>query len=466
MPRNLTYFFSLFLVFCAAYSGACASLVDGDITVNAEVETLASGQYTGLAVLNDYRYFMSDQHRISAAGLLDPLATLGSGTGLRDAVVWDEGRILLLAREALMVWDGVLRPSPLEESLPGASLRAIETLGNELWMVGENGLDIWSEGMLTPLSLDGEEPRAPLLRGVASDWQVMWTSLDNGVVALARSTDGYAGIERATLGGAPDAMAADALGNLWVAAGGQLHRRDPEGTWEAFSMGKPVTRVAGSPATERIWVATTNAIYSGSGDALAEVEGVPNGSQDWWVDDIGRLVMRDQEGTRRISVGRPIAVLGMPAGGLLFGAVELTIVPSLFDQVAGVSVTLGGEEVETEALETAWAVTLESAELEAGSYPLVMEIDYGEDTETASWSMTVVDPTWEDDIEPIYQVSCADCHGGETGTALLDNPESWEELFDDIAARVDRDNMPLGLEPLTPVQKGLIHAWGAKGFPR
>lgn len=424
------------------------------------------GAVSGVTGLTDYRLYVSDQDGIAALDLVAPESVLGQGAAVRDSVTWEDGRVLLLTEENLLVWDGTLRPSPMEEVLSGASVSDIDATTGELWVVGDNGLATWQGGILQTVIIDGETARAPLRAARVDGREVVWVSVDNAVIALARTGDGITALENRPLSDAPDALAVDALGSLWVAAGGRLHRRDTDGMWSVFELPDPVTGVAGSPASTRVWVATEGSVFTAENDEFTALAGMSSDSADWSVDDAGRLVLRDAQGISRASIGRPVAVRGLPSDNLLFATSELYIAPTMGDDVVSVSATLGGSALSVADLGGGvYSATLEPAQLDAGAYDLAVDVDYGSGLTNAQWNLIITNPTWENDIKPLFQERCSACHGGTTGTAVLDSPEAWETNFANIVDRVERNNMPLGLEPLTDVQKGMIRAWGAKGFP-
>lgn len=79
----------------------------------------------------------------------------------------------------------------------------------------------------------------------------------------------------------------------------------------------------------------------------------------------------------------------------------------------------------------------------------------------------VVPPTWEDDIEPLYEASCGLCHSA-TGSANLKlfEREHWVEEIDKVLTMVSLGSMPLPPIPLLdPVEIQMIEDWELAGFP-
>ena len=448
-----------------ASSSACTIVVGEGTPVNAELEQLVEGPVTGLVGLSDFRLFVSEQSAITELDLIEDSHELGTGPAIKDATDWSEDRVLLLSEENLLVWDGVLRPSPLEEMVPGAGMSAIELMSDRLWMAGDSGLRVWFDGVLSTINLDEQSARAPLLASRIGSRDVLWVAVDSGLVALVTSVSGYGILEWQSME-PPVGLAVDADGVVWAASGGNLHRRDTQGEWLVYSFPKPVTGVVGSSNSRRVWINTEEAVHSVVGEEFFTVSGVPEGSVDWHVDDVGRLVLRSGDSLQRASIERPIALRGLPQGNLLFATTELLIAPTQSEMVSEVSGTLAGTELVVEQRDNYWRTVMEPAQLEAGEFDLEISVDYGGEVTTTTWTMIISNPTWSEDIQPLYRTYCSACHSGETGTAILEAPEAWEKAFDNIVARIDRNNMPLGSEKLSDLQKGTIRAWGAKGFPR
>lgn len=459
--RSLIFHILVSLPLLAACSGEDSIDVGDGNAINADIEALAGTGVTSGAALSDYRILVSGAEAMTRMDLVEPDLELGETADIRDAVDWSDGRILVLTDQELLVWDGALRPSPMEEVMSGADIADIDVRGDELWIAHSTGLHIWTDGWLSEIAI----PDEPLSAPIAAAPSMVWASVETGVVAFAAEGDSWTAVERRTTDIAPNAMAVDAAGSVWVAADGRIHRRDSTGEWTVFAFPAPVTHVAGSRTAPRVWVATESGVYSGVDGEFNAVTGVSNTVADWSVDDAGRLVMIDGASLSRASVGRPIAVRGLPTGGQLLATADLWIGPTVMDSVSSVSATLGGTPLQVEDLGHIWRAIMEPEGLTSGDHDLVVDITYGDTTSTLSSGLSISNPTWETDILPIYSTRCSQCHNGATGTATLDNPESWIERFDNIVERVTTNNMPLGLEPLSEELKGTIRAWGAKGFP-
>lgn len=457
-------FFSTLLTAC----GEDGVIVVGDGSpVNADVETLSEQALDGVAGLPDFRMMTSGLDSISEIDLFEPERELGAGAGIRSAVDWSDERVLLLTGDSLLVWDGTLRPSPMAEIITAPDIIAMAVREDELWFTRESGLSVWRDGWLNDLAIDGQTAQGALAAGALEDGtEVVWVATDSGVLAFTGSAGAWTAVVNHPLPAAPEALAVDGNDALFAVAGGDVHRRTRDGFWTLIEFPGTAVQVAGSRASQRVWVATDSGVYSGVGDSFKAVSGPVASSTHWHVDDVGRLVTLDGTSLTRSAIERPLALRGLPTNDQLFATSDLFIAPTASDQVESVSATLGGVALTVEPMDNVWRAVMEPADLEAGSYDLSVEVAYGGASTSAVRNLFVSNPTWENDIEPMFQERCSACHGGTTGTVSLITPEAWEENFDEIVSRVDRNNMPLGLEPLSDVQKGMIRGWGSKGFPR
>ena len=151
--------------------------------------------------------------------------------------------------------------------------------------------------------------------------------------------------------------------------------------------------------------------------------------------------------------------------------------------ILGREVNVGSQVAPGEALgrlvgiESYWAevavpvveqvATVDPEGLEPGPYELVAVADYGDRQSEARLSLFLgadFEPTWADDIQPLYEAQCALCHGG-AATTVLEAPEDWSARIDDILFNVRAGNMPLGGDPLSDLDVAVIEAWAAAGYP-
>ncbi|MEM9491227.1 MAG: hypothetical protein AAGC55_18910, partial [Myxococcota bacterium] len=253
-------------------------------------------------------------------------------------------------------------------------------------------------------------------------------------------------------------------GALWVVAEGRLHRRDSAGGWTIYELPAPALAVYANPRASHVWIRSEAELLVFNDGVFSRVDSMAAGATPWDVDDIGRLLISDGSGLQRVSLGRPVAVLGIPDSGVIFAPTKLVFAPTDADSVVDLQVTLGGTALALEA--GPWRTVVDPLQLDAGTYDLAIDVSYQDEVARGDRQFIVTSPTWEGDIAPLYEQHCARCHAGDTGAVALDSYESWQVRFADIVERVERNNMPLGQEPLGDLDKVTIQAWGAKGFPR
>ena len=123
------------------------------------------------------------------------------------------------------------------------------------------------------------------------------------------------------------------------------------------------------------------------------------------------------------------------------------------------------------ALETTgppWQVTVNPADFTEGEPRLLDAAVTWADGTTAATSAelrgALGEVTWDDDIQGLYETSCAQCHAGDADT-VLNTPERWKGLIDSIIAQVESGAMPLGEERLSVDDIDRIKAWMTAGFP-
>jgi mono/diheme cytochrome c family protein len=83
--------------------------------------------------------------------------------------------------------------------------------------------------------------------------------------------------------------------------------------------------------------------------------------------------------------------------------------------------------------------------------------------------MPMPDPTvcWETDIRPIYEASCAICHGANGNQTFLGSYEAFSALGQRALDLVSNGEMPpaaSAVEPLTADQVTLLETWVQEGM--
>lgn len=467
--------------------------------VEATVEPLIDGDVSFAAPIPGWGLLAQVDGALLELGPLDVAPTdHGTAAGLVSAVAPIEGGLLISGTSGLFtLHDWGFAPSPLADVYdPDGSERLLAAPrgdGLDLWIAGDDGLSLWRDGGLyavTAGELATSEARVAWGSPV-QDNGALWVAADDLVYALVEQGAGFVTWEEAGALGPLD-LAVDGVDDLWVSltgagdpeAGlpGDVRRRLPDATWQWFRLPEPAGTFAPS-RTGAVWVAEARAdgadraLYRQLLDTWVEVtvDGAPALTDDdrlVGADDAGRLLVAGLDGVRRLAVDRPIVVLGLADGGILDDATSVTFLPTLASEAASLSVTLDGEDLTLLEIDLdgrrAWQAPLDPFVLSDGAHELAI---------TAEWSDGVTaerglffsvgafePPTWTDDIAPLNDAFCADCHTANGGAHLLDTPERWRAEIDGIIENTLSGAMPLSGDKLDPDQIRCIELWRAGDF--
>jgi hypothetical protein len=236
-------------------------------------------------------------------------------------------------------------------------------------------------------------------------------------------------------------------GVLWASVGTELYRRDRFERWERLQTGL-------APS------------------ALTALEGYAAGGA--WVVRAGALCHIGHRETLRVSGVRPyerlaqgstvsFAVSGDPAMG------------------SALSARLDGRALSVEGAVGSWTVTGANA-LGAGWHSLTLDVAAPEGVVRRTVSFLVESPitdspapmpgattSWERDIRPLYEASCAVCHGEGGNQTFLGSYEAFSALGQQAFDLVSRAEMPpasaVGVaEPLTAAEAELLETWVQEGM--
>jgi hypothetical protein len=440
------------------------------VSVVADLELLVAGRVDAVAPLDRTRTVVSDGGVVTALDALGAAEELGrSLPAVHGAAPWGEVW-LLSSEEGLATWHaGSWAPSALDELLePVQRLVAHEEM---LWFGTDAGLRRWKAGQVVAVRLDGDELGAFAVGGDVRGDEVVWASRGDELHGIGNAGAVWVDLEAVALVGEVDSVAVDSSRRAWATAGGWLYGRDVDEGWRRYDLGSPAWTVHAVASAPGVWVETEGAWLRVEGDRFEHAEGLPapSASHRLAVDGAGRLLIADDEGLWRASTTRPLVVVGIEPGATVARATHVTLVPTAPDEVQSMAAELVSGTGDATALSVVdGVVTLDPDGQPAGPYELVASVDYGDRRSEARISLFLgagFEPTWGDDIEPLYVEDCALCHGG-AATTVLESPEDWEARIDDIVFNVREGNMPLGGEPLSDLEVAVIEAWAEAGFPR
>jgi hypothetical protein len=403
---------------------------------------LASGRVTWLSVTGPQRIAMVRD------GELEVFTSSGSSSlgpppsGLRTATEF-EGRLLVSTDEAVLVEDdGELVPSPLGEVIDGPAL-AFVVDGESLWLSTRSALHRVVDGAMRTIRVPGLDLASPLLaRGVAPQGG-LWVGSRDGVISLSPVGEGLS----ATLVSprAPSALGVDALGQVWILSSGRVHRRASGGdaSWQTFGLEPTPDLILAAPESAHVWLVGDGVLFHAVDGNWARVEPAPPRALAYAVRPDGTLLIGSGNGLSAISPGRLISLSGLRPRATLEGptVIEIRVSdPELATIEAAVDGTSRATTLEGEGSGRAFRLTLEPTSLSRGLHTLEVTATYGDDGTrlAASLQFEVMYVTWQDEIEPLFEARCSNCHNDVAGasTAILTSPESWESRFDCILCRV------------------------------
>ncbi len=394
------------------------------------------------------------------------------------------GELILLTETDLLTvgGDGLASPSPLLELLPEVP-RTLAEFEGDLWLGAGDRLWRWRSGVLAELHREDQPISGHFaVGGRVGARPVVWVEGADGALVGLDVDDGAG---RATIGAAnADDWAVDDSGRLWFTAGGALFRREANGdVWEV-PVGAEAWWVEGSPYAPGVWVETAGAPVHVAGDVVTETtvgpgadgRGLPTG---WTVDDLGRLIARRSDALTRTTVGRPLGILGILPGEAREVATTVSLVgPELPAEVTWTLARCVPGAWCSEGHEGANPLAGDAVDPPAwggGTWWLAAEAAFG-DGETAAVGREIrlisEVATWLADVEPLFELRCAACHGAGSNATPLDTKESWITFY---ASIVDRtvypeetlaEPMPFGdSDGLPQAERELILAWGDADFP-
>ncbi len=441
------------------------------VAVAADVETLAFGDVTGVAALDPFTQLVTTPSELVAIDAFGALDVWASTPGrLQAAVRWGES-VLLVADGALHDFDGVnVRPSVLADAV-GPAHTAWSWQG-DLWIGADQGLVRWRGGELVLVTVGGAAVGAFAVGGEVRGNEVTWVAQGDVLHALGNAGSTWVDLEAVKLVAPIDSVAVDANHVAWAAAGGWAFRRDPAEGWQRLDFGQPVWEVHAHPDAPGAWLEAESGWLFDDAGTWQEITGLPapSANRPPKVDGAGRLMVWNESGAMRGSTTRPLVVVGLEQGEVVGRITDVTLLPTAPDAVEelrAVLVDSTGAEVPVSEVSPG-VVRVDPDGLANGAWTFRAEAVYDGRTsirEVGVFVGAAFEPTWANDIEPIYRTDCAFCHGGDADT-VLEEPEDWEPIIEAIVYNVQVGNMPLGGDPLSDVEVVLIEAWRDAGFPR
>jgi mono/diheme cytochrome c family protein len=234
---------------------------------------------------------------------------------------------------------------------------------------------------------------------------------------------------------------------LWASVGAELYRRDRFEKWERLE-----TNMWPTPITA--------------------IEGYAAGSA--WVVRPGQLCHVAHRDTLRVRGVRPYQRLAVGSVLSFSASGDPAMGSALTARLDGRALPMSGSDgswtlTEAQALGSGWhSLALDVAAPEGVVQRTVKFLVEGEGTDSPP---PPPDPTvsWERDIRPLYEASCAVCHGEDGNQTFLGSYEAFSALGELALDLVSRGEMPPAsaggqAEPLDAAEVGLLETWVQEGM--
>jgi hypothetical protein len=459
---------------------ACASYSLGD-PLSPATETLVEGDVTLAVPLADGSLLVDDGTQLSIvyadAREPTPVGTAGEIGTLRAYVALGTSTLVAGSEGTFVVQttprSGLFR-APIEDVIGDEVIRELAATPrpdapSDLWVATEERLYLFRDETLTEVRVEGASLASVSLatRGSLSVWAATPSRLLQ--VRVESATRALSATEVARPPGA-SALAVDANSTLWLVSGGALWSLGSDLRLDAYDLPFAPDALFAARDASDVWVrAEDGSFYHQLDRIFRRVESAP-------LDDVrpgpnGTLFAHVDGATRRVRARHPITVEGLHSGPILSATRVEVLMPNA-EHVVEVRAHAGAVILEVappfDVASTPPAFTLEPGPVPVGTHRLIVEADYDDGTLTAVFEASIdiaTDATWTNDIEPIYQNYCADCHG-ERGPSptRLDERAQWIERSDRIIENVVTGRMPLSRPMLPPSDIALIQAWASGGF--
>jgi hypothetical protein len=257
-------------------------------------------------------------------------------------------------------------------------------------------------------------------------------------------------------------MSVDGAGGMWFAIESLLHWMDLDGRRLFYDLSFPILDIESDAEGSGIWVRTEEKVLFIRDSQFWEVS-LPEGV--WHdVDSFDRLLVESEGVVHRFSIDRPVSIYGLEPMEAIATRRVLTLLPSHPSDITDVQVFVSG--IELEVNEDTWVFSLDPEDLDTGLHQLNILTHTEMDSSlfvVPFVNEELMDVSWEEDIQPLYEEKCSECHAGASATVLVEK-EDWERKIDSIIDAVSREVMPINAEPLSTEEITTIRAWKQGGF--
>ena len=392
---------------------------------------------------------------------------LASDVGEVHAAIPSLGATLVLAsggvfilRDATWVPSPLVLDGPVRDAvlLPSPTGRGT----GDLWIATATSLYRVVDDRAERLALDEDLSSVELAIAQRPEGPSLWVRLEDRVLEVWRDRNGALRTASLVLEGELDAIGGDRSLTGWLVLDGSLHSIGADR--RVIDHGIAVARLLTSPLATEIWVwSPDGAVWLHSDDRFYSVEGLDVSAGDTVALGADGSLFVAGATARRFSPRHRVTMGGPVDGSLLADAVDFPI------EVQGaptIEATLDGEGI---AVSDPPSLTIDPSTLTEGTHELVVRIVFDDGTlptVTRRSFEVLTNATWSEDIGPLYQMYCSDCHG-EAGPAntRLDGMSNWQTEIEKITDNVTEGRMPLGRPPLSQREVALIELWSRLGYP-
>ena len=366
---------------------------------------------------------------------------------------------------------GALRPSPLQDALPGFAARQLlfARPGGRavLWLAGPGGLVVWSDGALRAVDPDPLPSTGCVMAfGAPIDGQpALWLACEGTLYGLLEAGDAYQAHRQPDVPD-PAHLAVDGEGTLWVVtAGGAVWSRGLDGAWRPHDFTAGATGVRAAPGAEEVWFETMDGLWRFDQLEFRPVAGL-EGARLLAASGPGRALASSPQGLLRVNVGLRVDLDGLEDGALLAAPTTVRAYPLRPETVVAVRATVDDAPVE---VQDGLRIVLDPAAFIDGTHTLVVTADHGSEQAQSSLRFSRYagpPPTWRGEVQPLFAARCALCHGAQGSARRLDSAPTWAAQIDSILDNVRAGRMPLPPNPaLTTEEVARVEGWAAAGFP-
>jgi len=458
---------ALILMACSSYSlgeplsPTTETLVEGDVTLAVPLAdgSLLIDDGTQLAIV------YADAREPTSIGATGEIGTLRAyvALGTSTLIAGSAGTFVVQTTPRSGLFRAPIEDVIGEEVIRGLASSPRPDAPSDLWVATEERLYLFRDETLTEVRVEGMSladvslaPRAPLSVWAATPTRLLQVHVESTSRALSATE-----VARPT---GASALAVDADSTLWLVSDGMLWSLRSDLHLENYELPFVPTALFAARDAGDVWVqAEDGSFYHQLYRVFRLVDSMP--LSDVHHGPEGTLYARVGDTIRRVRARHPITVEGLHSGPILSATRIEVLLPNL-DHVVEVRAHAGAAVLEVAG--TPPSFTLEPGPIPVGAHRLTVEADYDDGTLTAVFEAPIdiaTDATWTNDIEPIFQNYCADCHG-ERGPSptRLDERELWVERSDRLIENVVTGRMPLSRPMLPPSDIALIQAWASGGF--